>query len=143
MTVGFDSWLFASTFQFWFDFCIPFNGCSQWVNRLLNQNPELFILKCAVFLKSKGDCSSCAILGCLVKMPWEFPNKASHVRHTLCQVLKQGNKRTSDSEYSCPCYYSQIKCLGLHVVYIVNTLCYIRIKKHLHNQIEIIEMERQ
>ena len=90
-------------------------------------------------MKSKGDCSSCAILGRLVKMPWEFPNKASHVRHTLCQVLKQGNKRTSDSEYSCPCYYSQIKCLGLHVVYIVNTLCYIRIKKHLHNQIEIIE----
>ena len=135
----------ASTFRFWFDFCIPFEGCSQWVIiilLLLNQNPE-FSKMCRVFLKSKSDCSSSTILGCLVKMPWEFPNKASHVRHTLCQVLKHGNKQTSDSEYSCPCYYSQIKCLGLHAVYIVNALCYIRIKKHLHNQIEIIVVERQ
>jgi len=36
------------------------------------------------------------------------------VQHTLCQVLKHGDKRASDSEYFCPCHYSQIKHLGLH-----------------------------
>ena len=40
-----------------------------------------------------------------------------------------------------PHYCSQIEGLGLHVVY--NTHYVIRIKKHLHNQIEIIEIERQ
>ena len=40
-----------------------------------------------------------------------------------------------------PVTYSQIKGLWFHVVYI---MCYvIRIKKHLHNRIEIDEIERQ
>ena len=58
------------------------------------------------------------------KMPWEFPNKESHVQHTLCQVLKHGNEQPSDSEYSCPSYYSQIKGLELQAVYIHYALCY-------------------
>ena len=56
------------------------------------------------------------------------------MRHALCQVLKHGNEQ-SDCESSCPCYYSQIEGLGLHVVYITRYV--IRIKKHLHNRIEI------
>ena len=59
----------------------------------------------------------------------------------LCQVLKCGDKRLSDCESSFPCYYSQIEGLGLHVVYI--TYYVIKIKGLLHNQIEIIEIERQ
>ena len=59
----------------------------------------------------------------------------------LCQVLKCGDKRPSDCESSCPCYYSQIEGLGLYVVYI--TYYVTKIKRHLHNQIEIIEIERQ
>ena len=62
------------------------------------------------------------------------------MRHALCQVLKHGDE-PSDCESSCPCYYSQIEGLGLHVVYIMRYA--IRIKKHLHNRIEIIEIERQ
>ena len=62
------------------------------------------------------------------------------MRHALCQVLKHGDE-PSDCESSCPCYYSQIEGLGLHVVYITRYV--IRIKKHLHNRIEIIEIERQ
>ena len=38
-------------------------------------------------------------------------------------------------------YYSQIEGLGLHVVYIAHYVT--KIKRHLHNQIEIIEIERQ
>ena len=60
------------------------------------------------------------------------------MRHALCQVLKQGEE-PSDCESSCPCYYSQIQGLGLHVVYITRYV--IRIKKHLRNRIEIIEIE--
>ena len=37
------------------------------------------------------------------------------MRHALCQVLKHGDE-PSDCESSCPCYYSQIEGLGLHVV---------------------------
>ena len=58
------------------------------------------------------------------------------MQHTLCQVLKHGNE-PSDCESSRPCYYSQIEGLGLHVVTLTRYV--IRIKKHLHNQIEIIE----
>ena len=58
----------------------------------------------------------------------EFPNKANHLRHALCQVLKHGDERPSDHESSCPCYYSQIEDLGLHIVYIMHYV--IRIKKH-------------
>ena len=71
--------------------------------------------------------------------PWEFPNKANDVRHALCQVLKHGDKWQRDCESSCPCCYSQIEGLGLHVVYI--TRYFIRIKKYLRNQIEIIEIK--
>ena len=56
------------------------------------------------------------------------------MRHALCQVLKHGDE-PSDCESSCPCYYSQIEGLGLHVVNITRYV--IRIKKHLHNRIEI------
>ena len=60
------------------------------------------------------------------------------MRHALCQVLKHGHE-PSDHESSCPCYYSQIEGLGLHVVYIKRYD--VRIKKHLHNRIETIEIE--
>ena len=63
---------------------------------------------------------------------WDFPNKANHLRHTLCQVLKHGDKWPIESTR--PCYYSQIEGLGLHVVYITRYV--ITIKKHLHNRIE-------
>ena len=62
------------------------------------------------------------------------------MQQALCQVLKHGNE-PSDYESSCPCYYSQIEGLGLLVVYIVRHV--IRIKNHLHNRIELIEIERQ
>ena len=62
------------------------------------------------------------------------------MRHALCQVLKHGDE-PSDCESSCPCYYSQIEGLGLYVVYITHYVT--KIKRHLHNQIEIIEIERQ
>ena len=55
------------------------------------------------------------------------------------QVLKHGDEPI-DCESSRPCYYSQIEGLGLHVVNI--TYYIIRIKKHLHNQIEI-ELNRK
>ena len=58
------------------------------------------------------------------------------MRHALCQVLKHGDE-PSDCESSCPCYYSQIEGLGLYVVTITHYV--IRIKKHLHNRIEIIK----
>ena len=58
-------------------------------------------------------------------------------RYALCQVPKHCNE-PSVCESSCPCYYSQIEGLGLNV-YITHYV--IRIKKHLHNRIEIIEIE--
>ena len=60
------------------------------------------------------------------------------MRHALCQVLKHGNE-PSVCESSCPCYYSQFEGLWLNVAYITSYV--IRIKKHLHNRIEIIEFE--
>ena len=60
------------------------------------------------------------------------------MRHALCQGLKHGDK-PSDWESSRPRYYSQIEGLGLHFVYIMRHV--IRIKKHLHDRIEIIEIE--
>ena len=60
------------------------------------------------------------------------------MRHALCQVLNHGDE-PSDCEYSCPYYYSHIQGLGLNVVYITRYV--IRIKKQLHNRIEIIEIE--
>ena len=62
------------------------------------------------------------------------------MRHAVSQVLKHGDE-PSDCESSSPCYYSHIEGLGLDVVYITRYV--IRIKKHLNNQIEIIEIERQ
>ena len=73
--------------------------------------------------------------------PLRVSNKANHLRNALCQVLKHGDERPRGCESSCPYYCSQIEGLGLHAVY--NTHYVIRIKKHLHNQIEIIEIERQ
>ena len=60
------------------------------------------------------------------------------MQHALFQVLKHRDE-PSDCESTCPCYYSQIEDLGLHVVYI--TRHDVRIEKHLHNQIETIEIE--
>ena len=40
-----------------------------------------------------------------------------------------------------PVTYSQIEGLWFHVVYIMRYV--ITIKKHLHNRIEIVEIERQ
>ena len=61
------------------------------------------------------------------------------MRNALCQVLKHGDEGPSGCESSCPYYYSQIEGLGLNVVTITRYV--IRITKHLHNQIEIIEIE--
>ena len=71
--------------------------------------------------------------------PLSISKKVNHVRNTPCQVLKHGDERPSGCESSCPYYYSQIEGLGLNVVYITHYV--IRITKHLHNQIEIIEIE--
>ena len=60
------------------------------------------------------------------------------MQHALFQVLKHGDE-PSNCESTCPCYYSQIEDLGLHVVYI--TRYDVRIEKHLHNRIETIEIE--
>ena len=125
------------------DFGTPYPGCPQWVIIFYNKNPQL--LNVRFWLISKDDSSTCAILCCLVKMLSfnllsEFPNKANHVRHALCQVLKHGDV-SSDCVSSCPCYYSYIEGLGLHVVYVTRYV--IRIKKHLHNRIKKIECERQ
>ena len=62
------------------------------------------------------------------------PLENSQIKQTIKRVDKP-----SDCESSCPCYYSQIEGLGLHVVNITRYV--IRIKKHLHNRIEIIEIE--
>ena len=62
------------------------------------------------------------------------------MRQALCQVLKHGDE-PGNCESACPCYCSQIEGLGLHIVNITRYV--IRIKKHLHNRIEIIEIERQ
>ena len=59
------------------------------------------------------------------------------MRHAPCQVLKHGNE-PSVCESSYPCYYSQIEGLGLNV-YITRYV--IRIKKQLHNRIEMIEIK--
>ena len=63
------------------------------------------------------------------------------MQQAVCRVLKRGDERPSNCESSCPCYCSQIEGLWLHVVYIMYYV--IKIKRHLHNQIEIIEIERQ
>ena len=60
------------------------------------------------------------------------------MRNALCQVLKHGDE-PSNCESSCACYYSDIEGLGLYVVYITRYV--VRIKKLLHNRIEIIEIE--
>ena len=60
------------------------------------------------------------------------------MRNALCQVVKHGDEGPS-CESSCPYYYSQIEGLGLNVVNITHYV--IRITKHLHHQIEIIEIE--
>ena len=59
--------------------------------------------------------------------------------HSLCQVLKHGDE-PSNCESSCPCYFSQIEGLGLHVVTITHYV--IRIRKHLHNRIKITENQK-
>ena len=69
---------------------------------------------------------------CPPTTPLEFPNKVNHLRHALCQVLKHGDE-PSDCDSSFPCYY-KVAC-----VYITRYV--IRIKKHLHNGIEIMEIE--
>ena len=73
----------------------------------------------------------------------QSPLENFKIRKTICdtlffwQVLKHGEEQPSDCKSSCPHYYSQIDGLGLRV-YI--TYYVIRIKKHLHNQIEIIKI---
>ena len=61
------------------------------------------------------------------------------MRHALCQVLKHGDE-PSNCESSCPCYFSQIEGLGLHVVTITRYV--VRIRKHLHNRIKITENQK-
>ena len=60
------------------------------------------------------------------------------MRHALCQVLKHGDApRTVYPPVPDTIY---IEGLGLHVVYITRYV--MRIKKHLYNRIEKIEIER-
>ena len=59
----------------------------------------------------------------------------------MCDTLFVRFSNNGDGESSCPCFYSQIEDLWFHVVYIMHYV--IRIKKHLHNGIEIVEIERQ
>ena len=56
--------------------------------------------------------------------------------HSCC--LMQSANVIHRCRSSCPCYYSQIEGLGLHVVYIMHYV--IRIEKQLHNRIKIIEI---
>ena len=93
------------------------------------------------WLMSKDDCSSCAILCCLVKMlSFNHPLRISKegktcVTDTLfvrfSNMAINDQYIASDCESSCPCYCSQIEGLGLHVVSITRYV--IRIKKHWHN----------
>ena len=62
---------------------------------------------------------------------------------TLFVRFSNNGDEPSDGESSCPCFYSQIEGFGFHVVYITHYMYVIRIKKHLHNGIEIVEIERQ
>ena len=59
---------------------------------------------------------------------------------TLFVRFSNNGDEPSDGESSCPCFYSQIEDLWFHVVYIMYYV--IRMKKHLHNGIEIVEIER-
>ena len=81
----------------------------------------------------------CAEKCCPSTTPCEFPNKANHVLHALCQVLKPSNMATNQATVNPHVPVTQIEGLGLHVVNITRYV--IRIKKHLHNRIEIIEIE--
>ena len=58
---------------------------------------------------------------------------------TLFVRFSNNGDEPSDGESSCPCLYSQIEGLWFHVVYIMRYV--IRIKKHLHNKIERVEIE--
>ena len=60
------------------------------------------------------------------------------MQHALFQVLKHGIE-PSNCESSCPCYYSHIEGLRLHVAYIAHYV--IRIKKDLHNGIKMIKIK--
>ena len=63
----------------------------------------------------------------------------------MCDMLfvrfSNNGDELSDGESSCPCSYSQIKGLWFHVVDIMRYV--MRIKKHLHDGIKIVEIERQ
>ena len=63
------------------------------------------------------------------------------MRQALCQVLTHGDERPTNCESSCPATILKVRVRAaccLHYIYYT-----VRIKKHLHNQIEKIEIERQ
>ena len=90
---------------------VRWGRCGKFYNRIPyilvpKHQSHIFIQKWSG-MTSKDDYSSCAILWCLEKCcplttPWEFPNKANHLRNALCQVLKHGDERPSGCESSCP-----------------------------------------
>ena len=74
----------------------------------------------------------------------QSPLENFQIRQTMCDTLfvRFSNMATTQATVNSRVPAAQIiGGLGLHVVYIT---CYvIRIKKHLHNRIEIIEIKRQ
>ena len=140
LTVQFDWQFFASTFRFWFDFFHTFSGVLSvssynYCKIRIHNSLKFCIFDCwakmiavhAPFCVAWKKC-------CLLTTPWEFPKKANHVWNALCEVLRQTWWwiRSSSCESFCPCYYSQIEGLGLHIVY--NMHYVIRIMQHLPNQ---------
>ena len=142
MTVRFVSRFFASTFRFWFDFCTTFPGCPQWVIILQNQNPELFKM-CVFDWQAKTIAVRAPFCVACKNAVLQPPLENFHISQTMCDKLfvrfSNMGDEPSDCYSSCPCYYSQIEGLGLHFVNIARYG--IRIKKHLQNRIEIIEIE--
>ena len=100
-------------------------------------------LKCAFWLTSKEDSSSWAILCCPVKMlSLNHPLRITKQdKPCICYTLffKFSNMATNQATVNPHVPVTQIEGLGLHVVNITRYV--IRIKKHLHNRIEIIEIE--
>ena len=136
MTVRFHSRFFASTFQFWFDFCM-----------YLFQGTLSVLLYCKIRIQNSLKCAFLIDEQRLLQFEHHFVLPENfQIRKTLCvplfvwQVLKHGDEGLSDCKSSCSCYYFQIEGLGLHV-YITHYV--IRIKKHVHNQIKIIEIKSQ
>ena len=135
MTVRFDSRFFASTFRFCFDFCIPFLSELLYC-KIRIQNS----LICAFLIDDKRRqqfVHHFVLPGKNAVL--QPPLKNFQIRQTMCDTLfvRFSNMATNQATVIPPFPVTT----GLRVVYITRYV--IRIKKHLHNRIEIIEIERQ